>query len=850
MELQVSTALLLDTAATNLIELGHPVLITITNSQNVDCAAAFQDRMIHNTSDSSKLKPPSSLPTVTVTGKKTGHKACSNVTMISMGRGVHLVKFEPKVSDNYSLNVHYKGEHIKGSPFTIKAVEIGALNGHWNSEQSPIVSIGESVNLVIPEGTIRSHNHEHATEGGRKLRISVRNSLGVCESSVGYLPHLNSIAIRFTPDIESRYYIKATLDDSAHETTLSKIFVLQANSPDDQANHCFIYDKDVHVFQKPLNFCDSPLKFQISTQKVIKRVSDKLDVFCQGLSRAVVKIISDDSSPGLDVCEVTPSLPGKYRIDIFWGGKPIRGNPFYLNFKPSQRCIVGSGLNLEQESFRIGIPYRFRLNCSDLGQGEIKISCHPPSVADISVKQVHNDKRELFHQCQVIPRQIGQHELHIKYNGHHIEESPCTVHFKPRGDASKCCMVSSSNFHQVGGDVSFQISTSGSSEGKLIAIVEEVASNKHTYSRGAFPVETKQLSPELYEIQFNPGTMSECLLSVMYDDNHISGSPFKMSFCEANRCEASGEGLMLAQVGMWNRFIVSSDHAGPGALLVVIESGSGERVDPIITRLTPTLLEVRYRPLVPGNYSIALQWGQIPIPGSPFQVKCFSPVMCLSVTKPPPAEMPLGFPIGFKVHSTGSGIRYSGLLTDDLSVVAANYLGERFKGKVELDKSSGEFDCRVVPPSRGKYKINIKWKGDHIRGSPFNINVIAPPLPENICVHCFKTSVVVRKESRFWIDTSKAGPGLLSISVHGNQPFQVHSSSDPHNPWTIESHFCPTHVGDYIIDMRWSGEHITGSPFTLTVTDREEEESVAVGGASDCCCAHDDENFQEGVTFF
>ena len=123
MELQVLTALLLDTAATNLIKLGHPALITITNSQNVDCAVAFQDRMIHSTSDSSKVKSPTSLPTVTVTGKKTGHKACSNVTATTIGRGVHLVKFEPKVSDDYSLNVHYIRGHIKGSPFTIKAVE-------------------------------------------------------------------------------------------------------------------------------------------------------------------------------------------------------------------------------------------------------------------------------------------------------------------------------------------------------------------------------------------------------------------------------------------------------------------------------------------------------------------------------------------------------------------------------------------------------------------------------------------------------------------------------------------------------------------------------------------------------
>ena len=114
-------------------------------------------------------------------------------------------------------------------------------------------------------------------------------------------------------------------------------------------------------------------------------------------------------------------------------------------------------------------------------------------------------------------------------------------------------------------------------------------------------------------------------------------------------------------------------------------------------------------------------------------------------------------------------------------------------------------------------------------------------------MHCLKKSVVVGKESKFWIDTSKAGPGLFSISVHGNHPFEVHSFTDPVNPWTIVNHFCPTHAGDYIINMRWSGELIPESPFSLTVTDRE----VAVGGAmNQCCSVYGDENLQEGVTFF
>ena len=146
-------------------------------------------------------------------------------------------------------------------------------------------------------------------------------------------------------------------------------------------------------------------------------------------------------------------------------------------------------------------------------------------------------------------------------------------------------MVSNSNFHQAGGKVCFQISTSGAGEGVLCATVEEVA-KKCMGLRGAFPVEVKQLSPELFEIQFNPGMMSECLLSITYDDNHISGSPFKMLFCEVSpQCETSGEDLTSAQVDVWNHFVVATDCAGTGALHVVIqEANSEETVSPIITR--------------------------------------------------------------------------------------------------------------------------------------------------------------------------------------------------------------------------------------------------------------------------
>ena len=131
-EVHVSTPLSIDGATINLIEVGQPVSITISiNSQNIDgIIVSPQDCGIHSSSDGSKCEPQISLPTVNVSGRKTGHSAHSDMAVTSLGKGVQLIKFKPKVPDDYSLSVCNRGQHIQGSPFTIKALEKGTLDGH------------------------------------------------------------------------------------------------------------------------------------------------------------------------------------------------------------------------------------------------------------------------------------------------------------------------------------------------------------------------------------------------------------------------------------------------------------------------------------------------------------------------------------------------------------------------------------------------------------------------------------------------------------------------------------------------------------------------------------------------
>ena len=57
-------------------------------------------------------------------------------------------------------------------------------------------------------------------------------------------------------------------------------------------------------------------------------------------------------------------------------------------------------------------------------------------------------------------------------------------------------------------------------------------------------------------------------------------------------------------------------------------------------------------------------------------------------------------------------------------------------------------------------------------------------------------------------------------------------------------------MGDYIIDVRWSRQHIPGSPFALTVLDGEEEDAVMGVSSKEADNCDVKDNLQEGVTFF
>lgn len=80
----------------------------------------------------------------------------------------------------------------------------------------------------------------------------------------------------------------------------------------------------------------------------------------------------------------------------------------------------------------------------------------------------------------------------------------------------------------------------------------------------------------------------------------------------------------------------------------------------------------------------------------------------------------------------------------------------------------------------------------------------------------------------FTVETKNAGLGTLLIRVHGlKDSFKVEATPKSlQDQRTLLAKYHPQLPGEYAIFVRWSGEHVPGSPFKVTVDPHIGEETT------------------------
>ena len=452
----------------------------------------------------------------------------------------------------HTLHVLVDGNEVSGSPLRVKFVKSDPKACKL-LDVPDVAYTGEESSFKVDArkaGSGELHVRAHVPPGGSG--IATRHEY----DNNGFY------SIYFTAQIMGEHFFDISWAGEPIFDSPVKIAVEQREidlqAAKEEANKVHVLNEDLYIFDMILPYT-LPAYICIVTGHVGK---GKLSLRTTGPGEAKTSLI--DRGNGVYTAEIRPAVAGVYTLGIFWNDVHIKGSPFKLHFTKDKSYLI-NGLDLDNVQFLINDPYTFHLHCPQDEKRELSITCTPTTAASISCKPFDNDENSYL--CEIIPKEEGNHEISIKYDGADVHDSPHNVQFDPNPDS-----VEEPDDHLAPLDISLDISTPLSPKeppsssdpvpSKVRAFGPGLSDGMVIGQEGSFTIETEKGGEGKLEVdvhgpkgafkinmrrhpensrtllaRYDPKVVGKYTIDILWDGEHIPQSPFSVDIHDQSQVE-------------------------------------------------------------------------------------------------------------------------------------------------------------------------------------------------------------------------------------------------------------------------------------------------------------------------
>ncbi|KDR11639.1 Filamin-A [Zootermopsis nevadensis] len=547
----------------------------------------------------------------------------------------------------------------------------------------------------------------------------------------------------------------------------------------------------------------------------------EFDVIITGPQGSAVPVRCYQQKDGNLLAEFTAHGAGTYKIDVTQGSRAVRGSPYYCQvFDASKVKIEDVG----SKSVAVNEKIAFRLQRREAGFAELDVTVTSPLGQDLplEVKSCGNEKDcDLIEFCPSLP---GIYRFKMTYGGEEIPGSPVTFTVedsgvaKASGDGLLC--------GQVGSPASFKVVGPG------------LPGKPSIHVDGPDSVATCSIEREadgIYVVTYTPSEVGVYDVRVDWDDSPVPGSPFHPKIVDTLKVRVIGgwesftdsEGRLELAVHNTKKISFDTAEAGPGQLTAECRGPSGNSVPIAVEQTSGSRVRLLLTPRISGEHLIYLQYGGFPLPRSPL----------LGI-----ADGASGGSSGpVRVVLTGRGLagarcHEEAEFTIDGSQAGpglpeVTLTGMKADIKVQLQNlGNSVYRAIYTPTVPGAYLLNVMWSDRQVKGCPLKVAVTAvADAGRVVCSGDGLRVGTVGKEIRSFIDTRRAGPGELTAHCVGPHKVAYCELYD-HGDGTFTLNVKPQEAGRHALTIKYGGDHVSGSPFSLRVAGAPDPSKVRVYG--------------------
>ena len=741
------------------------------------------------------------------------------------------VHFQPSHEDLYTLSIFFGRVEIQQSPFTI--------------DLRPIVPtkldkfIGEPLKVILDKGSL----------GGLVANASGQQTgdadIDINRNDEGY------IEVLFNPRLPDRYSVEIKMDD---EHVSGSPYILNYTVPID-ASKCVLLGLE----QLPsVLLVDQEISFRVDASKAGNgALSVNVNSPSSDLDPLTVSIMESEAEPRVYRISYTPTSPGLHKVSVEWSGQPIPLSPISHSImipRPPEEIPI--------HPLNKPLMFHFTTKCEP--QDICAYAVHDDTCTRYTLKigKGNDGKLKLILRAQL----AGIHIIHFLKAGKEIHRSPLKVKFI-EADPNACRVIDIPQEAYAGEETSFKVDTANAGKGDLHILATVPAGGK------SMSTTHKDHQNGFYSVLFTPKVAGTYHFKITWAGEEIPESPIIMNILQPDSARiAARQAASRVHILKEDRYVfaavlpitkpayfcVATGRAGSGKLALKAR-GPGEAQVRVVDRKNGTYT-CEVKPSVSGKYLISIFWNEIEIPGSPYQLDFTgmkSYMICgLDLEN---EKFHLGIPFEFPVNcgkQDGSKLTVSSNPPDIAT----------FELNPQTDTTDNVYMCKITPKVVGNHEISVMYDGHHIVNSPYyvqfdekeqtgdnleELSVARPLTPLGLYLDMANEQVVmaddqsetlmvaplsknvraygpglsdgfIGQEGNFTIETAEAGCGILEVSVTGLKgTFQVKMRRHPDRVRLILVRYDPIYIGEYTINVLWSGCHILGSPYTVHFAEQE-----------------------------
>ncbi|KAM8931054.1 filamin-B isoform 2-T2 [Pelodytes ibericus] len=703
--------------------------------------------------------------------------------------GTVSIRYEPTETGLHELHIKCNGTHIPESPlqFYVNYPDTGTVSAFGPGLIYGVANKPATFTIVTEDAG--EGGLDLAIEGPSKAEIScIDNKDGTC--SVTYLPTLPgdySILVKYNDaHISGSPFIAKITDDSRRRSQVklgsTADFLLDINETD-------------------LSLLTASIKAPSGRDEpcILKRLPN---------NHIGISFI--------------PREVGEHLVSIKKNGRHVPNSPISIMVYQSEIGdaskvkVFGPGLT-EGRTFEMS---DFVVDTRDAGYGGLSLAVEGPSKVDIQTEDLEDGT------CQVsyCPTEPGVYIVSIKFADEHVPGSPFTAKVSGEGRVKESIVRrrKAPSVATVGGICELNL--------KIPEIDKRDMSAEVTSPSGRTDeAEIVDLDQNTSCVRFVPQEMGVHTVSVKYRGEHVPGSPFQFTVGPlgeggAEKVKAGGPGLERGEAGAPAEFSIWTREAGAGGLSIAVEGPSKAEIS--FEDRKDGSSGVSYIVQEPGDYEVIIKFNDEHIPQSPFMVPIIAPsddARRLTVTSLQESGLKVNQPVSFAIRLNGAKGKIDAKVHSPSGAVEECHVSE-----LEQDK----YAVRFIPRENGIHAIDVKFNGSHVPGSPFKVRVGEPGQEGDPALVTAYGAGLERgttgKQSDFIINTSKAGPGALSVTIEGPSKVTMECKECPEGYKVL---YTPMAPGNYMIGVKYGGpSHILGSPFKARVTGQR---LVSTGGPNE-----------------